>query len=106
MKFGIPDILLYLCTLVYVFIPLFWMKIAPAWSKSPTGKAMMYLFWTLAAVFLYIIFGRLLPAEAREPFRYIWYLILIGVGIRVIVMLYTMQWKNYVAAKKRAKETQ
>lgn len=58
----------YMAAIIWVTLPMFYGFTAPDWRKTKTGRALMWLLGSTAAMFLLLLTGRLLGDYLLKPF--------------------------------------
>lgn len=81
----------YVAASVCICLPFIYWVTAPEWWRSRTGRALMMLLGSLAALFLLLITGTFLHTEAREPLRYIIFTGVLVAGFRLAVLFFQLR---------------
>ena len=83
----------YIAASVYVCLPLIYLITAPDWHKTRTGRAMMMMLGSLAALFVLLltagIFG---DYELRELVRYVIYGSVLVAGVRIAFLFFQLRF--------------
>jgi len=103
---GTPSLFIgYFAGSLWVCLPIIYWICHPDWYKTPTGRAMMNLFFSLALVFLLVITGGLFgQSEFRNVLRIVVYGWVAGAAVRTAVLLIQLRlgadWFTGRKAKK------
>lgn len=81
----------YVAASVCICLPVIYWITAPEWWKSRTGRALMMLLGSLAALFLLLLTSLFLPRELREPLRYLVYSGVLVAGLRLAVLFFQLR---------------
>jgi hypothetical protein len=91
----------YIAASVCICLPVIYWITAPDWWKSRTGRALMMLLGSLAALFLLLLTSTFLPGSAREVLRYVIFTSVLVGGFRLAVLFFQLRLGPGWARKDR-----